>query len=111
MLTTAPLRRRSLGEARDLVAAWRASGETKAVWCRSAGMVSKTLHSCMMRVQRSEAAAVRSASSGFIAVHPPRAVALSAGELRIELGDGVRILGLDLVGVVTVLRGLREGRP
>jgi hypothetical protein len=110
MLTQAPLRRRSLGEARDLVAAWRASGKTKTAWCRSAGIVSKTLHSCVMRVKRSEAAAVRSVASGFIVVHPPRAAALIAGDLRIELGDGTRILGLDLVGVVTVLRGLREGR-
>ena len=47
------------------------------------------------------------AVSGFIAMHPPALVAV--GEVRIELGDGVQILGLDLAGVVAVLRGLREG--
>jgi hypothetical protein len=44
---------------------------------------------------------------GFIAVHPPALVAV--GEVRIELGDGVQILGLDVAGVVAVLRGLRAG--
>jgi len=46
--------------------------------------------------------------SGFIAVHPPAEVVVTAGEVRIDVGGGVHILGLDVAGVVAVLRGLRE---
>jgi len=46
------------------------------------------------------------AVSGFIEVHPPAMDAV--GEVRIELGGGAQILGLDLAGVVAVVRGLRE---
>ena len=108
---TSPRRRRSLDEAYELAAAWRASGKNQAAWCRSQGIAKWTLKSCLARVNRpvsamSQPRSVR-AVSGFIAMHPPALVAV--GEVRIELGDGVQILGLDLAGVVAVLRGLREG--
>ncbi len=103
-----PRHRRSVSEAHDLVAAWRASGEKKDAWCRSQEIPSTTLYSCLARVERSAAVAVCPTSSGFIALHPPRSVSLASDELRIELDGGARILGLDLVGVVAVLRGLRE---
>lgn len=101
-------RRRSMSEAHDLVAAWRASGEKKDAWCRSQEIPSTTLYSCLARIQRSETVALRPASSGFIALHPPRSVSLASGEVRIELDGGARILGLGVAGVVAVLRGLRE---
>jgi hypothetical protein len=47
--------------------------------------------------------------SGFIAVCPPRQVMPSvAGELRIDLGGGMQLLGLHLDDVAQVLRALRE---
>ena len=108
---TSPRRRRSLDEAYELAAAWRASGKNQAAWCRSQGIAKWTLKSCLARVNRPESAVSQPRSvgavSGFIAVHPP--VVVAVGEVRIELGDGVQIFGLDLAGVVAVLRGLREG--
>lgn len=103
-------RRRNLEEASDLVAAWRASGETKAAWCRSQGVLCSTLHSCLVRVQQPEVAASSPAASGFIAVLPPRPAEPASGDLCMEIGPEVRVLGLDLAGVVSVLRALRVGR-
>jgi hypothetical protein len=103
-------RRRSLDEARDLVAAWRASGETKAAWCRSQNVLCSTLHSCLVRVQQPEVVAPSPAASGFIAVLPPRAAEPASGDLCLEIGSEVRVLGLDLSGLVTVLLALRVGR-
>ena len=49
---------------------------------------------------------------GFIAVHPPVEVevpvaVVPAGEVRIELGGGVQICGMNVEDVIAVLRGLR----
>jgi hypothetical protein len=108
---TSPRRRRSLDEAYELAAAWRASGKNQAAWCRSQGIAKWTLKSCLARVKVPESDLSRPRSvgavSGFIAVHPPAMVAV--GEVRIDVGGGAQILGLDLAGVVAVLRGLREG--
>jgi hypothetical protein len=101
-------RRRSLEEARDMVAAWRASGESKATWCRSQNVLRSTLHSCLVRIQQSEVVAPFLASSGFIAVVPPRPSEPASGGLRLEMGS-VRVLGLDLPSLIAVLRALREG--
>ena len=105
-------RRRSMSEAHEVVVAWRASRENQALWCRSHGIAKWTLKSCLARVQRSESGLSRPRSvralPGFIAVHPPEEAVVTAGEMRIELGGGAQILGLDLAGVVAVLRGLRE---
>lgn len=116
--TNLSLRRRcSLSEARDHVAAWRASGASKAAWCRSHGIEKWTLKSSLARVQRVESGLSRSRSGlalpGFIAVHPPVEVEVSVavvpvGKVRIELGGGAQICGLDVDGVIAVLRGLRE---
>ena len=105
-LNTSPRRHRSLGEATDLVEAWRTSGVSKGVWCRSQGITISTLQSCLKRMCRQASAVEVHAVPGFIVVHPPRTVA--AGEVRIELGGGAQILGLDVDGVIAVLRGLRE---
>jgi hypothetical protein len=102
-------RRRSLDEARDLVVAWRTSGESKAAWCRSQGVLCSTLHSCLARIQPSEVAVPSPASSGFIAVQPPCPAEPASGELCLEIGSDVRVRGLDLPGLVAVLRALREG--
>jgi hypothetical protein len=101
-------RRRSVSEAEDLAAAWRASGESQTKWRRSHEVLKTTLPSCLDRVQRSESVAVCPSLSGFIAVHPPKAVEEAPCEVRIELGGGAQILGLDVDGVIAVLRGLRE---
>jgi hypothetical protein len=106
-------RQRSLSEARDLVAAWRASGASKAAWCRSQGIEKWTLKSSLARVQRAESGPSRSRSGlalpGFIAVHPPVEMeVVPVREVRIELGGGAQICGLDVDGVIAVLRGLRE---
>lgn len=111
-------RRRTLAEARDLVASWRVSGARKAAWCRSQGIEKWTLKSSLARFQRAESGLSRSRSGqglpGFIAVHPPveveviAAVVVPAGGVRIELGGGAQICGLDVNGVIAVLRGLRE---
>jgi hypothetical protein len=103
-------RRRSLDEARDLVAAWRTSGESKAAWCRSQGVLCSTLHSCLARIQQREVTGPFLRSPGFIAVHPPRPAEPASGELCLEIGSDVRVLGLDLPGLVAVLGALREGR-
>lgn len=103
-------RRRSLDEARDLVASWRASGETKAAWCRSQDVLCSTLHSCLVRVQQPDVAAPSPVASGFIAILPPRPAESASGDLCLEIGSEVRVLGLDLPGVVAVLRALRVGR-
>jgi hypothetical protein len=103
-------RRRSLDEARDLVAAWRTSGESKAAWCRSQGVLCSTLHSCLVRNERSEVAVPSPGSSGFIAVQPPCPAEPASGELCLEIGSDVRVLGLDLPDLIAVLGALREGR-
>ena len=115
--TNLSLRRRcSLSEARDQVSAWRASGASKAAWCRSHGIEKWTLKSSLARVQRAESGLSRSRSGlalpGFIAVHPPVEVEVPAavvplGEVRIELGGGAQICGLHVDDVIAVLRGLR----
>ena len=105
-LNTSLRRHRSLGEATDLVEAWRTSGVSKGVWCRSQGITISILQSCLKRMYRQTPAVEVHTVPGFIAVHPPRTVA--ACEVRIELGGGAQILGLDVDGVIAVLRGLRE---
>ena len=41
-------------------------------------------------------------------MHPPLEVVVPSSEVRIDVGGGVHILGLDVAGVVAVLHGLRE---
>jgi hypothetical protein len=100
-------RQRSLSEARDLVSRWQESGQGKGAWCRREGITSTTLQSCLLRVRRAEIGPV---VGGFIAVHPPRGSGQVSGiGLQIELGGGVRVVGLEVADVVAVVRGLRAG--
>jgi hypothetical protein len=101
-------RHRSLSEAADLVAAWRASGVSKDAWSRAQGVSISTVYSCLKRVYRQSAPVEDHSGSGFIAVHPPRETVETCTKIRIELEGGAQICGLDLDGVIAVLRGLRE---
>ena len=100
-----PSHRRSLSEARDLVAAWRASTQSRLAWCRAQGIRITTLQSYVSRIRRADREV---GVPGFIEVRPPAMAA--SGEVRIELGGGMQVLGLDLAQVVQVLRELREER-
>jgi hypothetical protein len=104
--SSSPRRQRSLSEARALVSAWQASSQSKSSWCRAQGVLETTLQSCLTRVRRADGTGL---GSGFIAVCPPRQVMPSvAGELRIDLGGVMQLLGLHLDDVAQVLRALRE---
>jgi ABC-type protease/lipase transport system fused ATPase/permease subunit len=100
-----PRRVRTLSEARELVAAWKASGLNKEAWCRTQGILRSALLSCLYRVEE------RSPTpSGFIEVKaaPVAAIASSApSALVLELGPGLRVVGLDAAGVVALVRALR----
>jgi hypothetical protein len=113
MSTSCPGRghRRSLAEARDLVLAWRACGLNKEAWCRSQWILRSALHSCLTRVDQADGVTARPVSSGFLEELPPRSLDASAIEgLRIELGGGRRVVGLELVDVISVLRAMLEVR-
>lgn len=106
---------RTLAEARDLVAAWRQSGMRKVAWCLEHGVPRSALSSCVCRVER--AGVSTQPASSFIALRPPRLGQtgsvqhlVSSTSIAIELADGVRITGLDAVGVVAVVRLLRESQ-
>jgi ABC-type protease/lipase transport system fused ATPase/permease subunit len=104
-----PRRRvRTLNEAHELVAAWKASGQNKEAWCRSQGILRSALLSCLYRV---EERARDPAPAGFIEVLPPSAAAAAVASppLALELGHGMRLVGLDAAGVLTLVRALRAG--
>ena len=105
--------RRTLDEARELVAAWRRSGQGKAAWCRERGVLRSALSSWLYRLADADAAPA--APSTFIAIRPPRTVRGNvvdrAEPLRgvaIDLPSGLRITGLDVAGAATVIRLLGE---
>lgn len=92
----APPRRRirTLSEARDLVSAWKASGQNKEAWCRSQGILRSTLQSCMIRIEERG-----SVPAGFIEVKPaqPNPVATSApvdstNSCRVNSRNSCRVL-------------------
>lgn len=101
-----PRRRiRTLSEARDLVAAWKASGQNKEAWCRSQGILRSTLQSCMIRIEERGSEPV-----GFIEVKPAQRnpVATSApSPVILELGHDLRVIGLDAAGLAALVRALR----
>ena len=68
-----PRRVRTLSEARDLVAAWKASGQNKEAWCRSQGILRSALFSCLYRVEESSPS-----PTGFIEVKPARSAPVPA---------------------------------
>lgn len=103
----APSRRRirTLSEARDLVAAWRASGQNKEAWCRSQGILRSALISCLYRVEDRG-----SSPAGFIELKPAHAKSAAPAAPSspvLELGPGLRVVGLDAAGVVALVRALR----
>jgi hypothetical protein len=100
--------RRSLEDARELVQAWRSSGMSKKAWCQKQRILRSSLHSYLTRVDRADGVLVRPEVSGFVEVRPPRTLEPSVVGLQIELGGGMRVVGLDLGDVVSVLRTLRE---
>ena len=110
-----PQRRvRTFAEARDLVAAWKASGQNKEAWCRSQGILRSALMSCLYRVEARDDAV---ASPGFIEIRPPTAVAAApasppppAQSIILELGSGMRVLGMDVAQVADLVRALRQER-
>ncbi len=100
-----PRRIRTLSEARDLVAAWKASGQSKEAWCRSQGILRSALISCLYRVE-----AHGPAAGGFMEVKPAPVEPVAAATrsaLILELGHGVRVVGLDGASVVDLVRALR----
>jgi hypothetical protein len=101
--------RRNLQEARELVLAWRSSGMNKESWCRRQGILRSALHSCLTRVDQADGISTTRVTSGFLKVCPPGPLDPFTEGLRIELGSGLRVLGLELGDVVSVLRALREG--
>jgi hypothetical protein len=100
-----PRRIRTLSEARELVAAWKASGQNKEAWCRSQGILRSALLSCLYRVEE------RGPSpAGFIELKPAKAkpaVPEAPSALVLELGHGLRVVGLDAAGVVALVLALR----
>jgi hypothetical protein len=101
-----PVRRvRTLIEAQELVAAWKASGQSKEAWCRSQGILRSALLSCLYRVESLGAAPAR-----FIELKPapPAPVAVAPpSSLVLDLGHGLRVLGLDAAGLAALVRALR----
>lgn len=110
-----PKRRvRTLTEACDLVAAWRASGQNKEAWCRSQGVLRSALMSCLYRVDNMHAGAI--ASPGFIEIRPPTSTPSPSADsppippIVLDLGHGMRVLGMDVAQVVDLVRVLRQER-
>lgn len=95
-----PRRIRTLSEARELVAAWKASGQNKEAWCRSQGILRSALLSCLYRVE-----ARGPEPAGFIELKP--AVPAAPSAVVLELGHGLRVVGLDAAGVVALVLALR----
>jgi ABC-type protease/lipase transport system fused ATPase/permease subunit len=103
-----PRRRiRTLAEAHELVAAWKASGLNREAWCRSQGILRSTLQSCQGRVEKRSPV-----PAGFIevkpaGVSPATPASASASALTLDLGHGLRVVGLDAAAVVELVRALR----
>lgn len=95
---------RSLDEASTLAAAWQSSGLTKESFCRSQGIQRSTLSSCLLRTVGRRPSSV--APAGFVEIRPPAVV----DGLVLELGDGLRVVGLDVDCVVALVGALRAGR-
>jgi hypothetical protein len=104
-----PRRVRTIAEASDLVAAWKGSGLNKEAWCRSQGILRSALQSCLHRVDGQVRAPVR-----FIEVRPAAGAAQSPAAsppaLTLELGYGLRVVGLDVSGLLQLVQALRVGR-
>ena len=116
--TTHPYRPSScpIKEARALVAAWRTSGEGRASWCRTRGILPSMLKSYVHRVEGYPPRASRRVGDGvggFIPVvvreHEgvPTGPAANPGfQPVVELPGGIRVTGLPITGVVTLVQAL-----
>jgi len=102
-----PRRIRTLAEAGELVATWKASGQTKGAWCQAQGLLRSTLQSCLQRVEAKDLA------PGFIEIRPTSATEEhgSGGTLILELGHGMRLVGLDVAQAIALVRGLQGIMP
>jgi hypothetical protein len=100
-----PRRVRTLDEAQVLVGAWKASGQNKEAWCRSQGILRSALQSCLYRVGERRPSP---GPTGFIEVRPSSAVDAPLAGLVLELGHGMRVVGLDRDGVLSVIRALHQ---
>lgn len=98
-------RHRSADEASALVAAWQASGLTKEAFCRSQGMLRSTLSSCLLRTRGRGSSPL--APAGFVEIRPATA---GREGLVLDLGDGLRVVGLDVASVTALVTALRTGR-
>lgn len=98
-----PRRHRSADEAAALVADWQSSGQNKEAFCRHRGIVRSTLSSCLLRVTGGGRA---SAPAGFVELRPPP----EPSGLALELGSGMRLIGLDLVSAITLVTALGQVR-
>lgn len=102
-----PRRIRTLAEAGELVAAWKASGQTKGAWCQAQGLLRSTLQSCQQRVEAKDLA------PDFIEIRPAPAGDEhgAGGPLVLELGQGMRLVGLDVAQAIALIRGLHGAVP
>jgi len=98
-----PRRHRSAEEAAALVADWQASGQNKEAFCRHRGIVRSTLSSCLLRVTGGGRA---SAPAGFVERLPPS----DPVGLSLDVGGGMRLIGLDLASAITLVTALRQVR-
>ena len=105
-------RARSLSKARELVAAWQASGDGVARWCQRQGHARSALKSWRERIAVADGA---SSVGGFIALHRPRQATVVApvepgvSAVVVAWGDDLRVLGLDVAGVAALMRELGVG--
>lgn len=109
-----PRRIRTLAEAREQVAAWKASGLNKEAWCRSQGFLRSALLSWLSRV---EAHGSIAEPARFIELRPvaevpapTTAMSMPPRPIILELGMDMRVVGMDVAQVVELVRALRQAR-
>lgn len=105
---------RSYAEAEELVATWRASGQSQESFVRTHGLKRSTLSSCRRRVMAHEAATTgaEKAPAGFVALTGPSPTASgSAIRLEVTTADGYTLRvppGWQARECGALLRALRE---
>ena len=98
-----PRRHRSKEEAAALVADWQASGQNKEAVCRYRGILRSTLSSCWSRVM---GGGRTSGPAGFVELRPPS----DPVGLSLDVGGGMRLIGLDLASAITLVTALGQVR-
>ena len=105
---------RSYAEAEELVAMWRASGQSQESFVRTHGLKRSTLSSCRRRVMAHEAATAgaEKAPAGFVALTGPSPTSSgSAIRLEVTTADGYTLRvppGWQARECGALLRALRE---